>query len=94
MLGMATRELNAGNMFKLGDSARGPPAQRHPQRPAGHPTKNGALQTDAGLAVHQDLKLEIKAGDDIVFNPSPDHQLVVIDPDNDEWLLLTEDKPS
>lgn len=98
MLGMATRELNAGNMFKLGDSL----PEGHSLRSAihngllGHLTKNGALQTDVMLAVRiRDLKLEIKAGDDLVVG-NPDGtktiNLIVIDPDNDEWLLLTEDE--
>lgn len=98
MLSMVTRELNAGNMFKLGDSL----PEGHSLRSAihngllGHLTKNGALQTDVMLAVRiKDLRLEIKAGDDIVVG-NPDGtktiNLIVIDPDNDEWLLLTEDE--
>jgi hypothetical protein len=61
-----------------------------------HMTKNGALHTDVMLAVRiKDLGLEVKAGDDIlVGNPDGTKaiNLLVIDPDNDEWLLLTEDE--
>lgn len=98
MLGMTTRELNASNMFKLGESL----AENHPLRAVihngllGHMTQNGALHTDVMLAVRiKDLGLEVKAGDDIlVGNPdgSKTINLLVIDPDNDEWLLLTEDE--
>lgn len=98
MLGMTTRELNASNMFKLADSL----PEAHTMRGVihngllSHMTKNGALHTDVMLAVRiKDLRLEIKAGDDILVG-SPDGtktiNLLVIDPDNDEWLLLTEDE--
>ncbi|MEO3931317.1 hypothetical protein WMO79_00695 [Micrococcaceae bacterium Sec7.4] len=98
MLSMTTRELNASNMFKLADSL----AENNPLRSViqngllGHLTKSGALQTDVMLAVRiKDLGLEVKAGDDIlVGNPDGTKtiNLLVIDPDNDEWLLLTEDE--
>lgn len=42
----------------------------------------------------KDLGLEVKAGDDILIGNSEGtitHSLLVIDPDNDEWLLLSED---
>lgn len=98
MLGMTTREINASNMFKLADSL----AENHPLRGViqngllGHLTKSGALQTDVMLAVRiKDLGLEVKAGDDLVVgNPEGTKtiNLLVIDQDNDEWLLLTEDE--
>jgi hypothetical protein len=98
MLGMTTRELNASNMFKLADSL----PEAHTMRGVihngllGHMTKNGALHTDVMLAVRiKDLGLEVKVGDDIlVSNPdgTKSINLLVIDPDNDEWLLLTEDE--
>ncbi|MCB5280480.1 hypothetical protein BJQ89_00202 [Arthrobacter sp. ES1] len=98
MLSMATRELNAGNMFKLADSL----PEAHTLRGVihngllGHLTKSGALHTDVMLAVRiKDLGLEVKAGDDLVVG-NPDGtksiNLLVIDPDNDEWLLLSDDE--
>lgn len=97
LLSVATRELNAGNLFKLADSL----PEGHSLRGViqngllGHMTQNGALHTDVMLAVRiKDLGLEIKAGDDILVG-SPDGattiNLLVIDPDNDEWLLLGDD---
>jgi len=95
----ATRlELNASNMFKLADSL----ADEHPLKGAirnsmlGHLSAGGAVKTDVMLAVRiRDLGLEIKAGDDIVVaDPSGEKSLhlLVVDPDNDEWLQLVEDE--
>lgn len=91
-------ELNASNMFKLADSL----ADEHPLKGAirnsllGHLSTAGAVKTDVMLAVRiRDLGLEINAGDDIVVNdPSGEKSLhlLVIDPDNDEWLQLVEDQ--
>lgn len=94
VLARAAGELNASNMFKLADSL----PEGHTLRGVihngllGHLTKSGALHTDVMLAVRiKDLGLEVKAGDDILVG-SPDGTttvcLLVIDPDNDEWLLL------
>lgn len=56
----------------------------------------GAIRTDVMLAVRiRDLGLEIKAGDDIVVgnaDGSKSLNLLVVDPDNDEWLQLVEDE--
>lgn len=93
----AARELNASNLFKLAESLPEGHALKGVIRNGllGHMAKNGALHTDVMLAVRiKDLGLEVKAGDDIVVG-SPDgaktFSLLVIDPDNDEWLLLSGD---
>ncbi|MET3172879.1 UNVERIFIED_ORG: hypothetical protein ABIB52_000707 [Arthrobacter sp. UYCu721] len=98
LLSMSTRELNASNMFKLAATLD----KDHPLRAVihngllQHMTRNGALHTDVMLAVRiKDLGLEVKAGDDILVGNSDGTQtysLLVIDPDNDEWLLLSEDE--
>lgn len=97
LLSMTTRELNASNMFKLAEILE----KDHPLRDAihngllSHLTRNGTVHTDVLLAVRiKDLGLEVKAGDDILIGNSEGtitHSLLVIDPDNDEWLLLSED---
>lgn len=97
LLRMSTKELNASNMFKLAASLE----NDHPLRAVihngllQHMTRNGGLRTDVMLAVRiKDLGLEVKAGDDILVSNSDgsvSHSLLVIDPDNDDWLLLTRD---
>ena len=97
LLSMTTRELNASNMFKLAATLE----DDHPLRNVihngllQHMTRNGGLHTDVMLAVRiKDLGLEVKAGDDILLSNSDgtmSHSILVIDPDNDEWLLLTRD---
>jgi hypothetical protein len=61
-----------------------------------HMTTNGGLHTDVMLAVRiKDLGLEVRPGDDIVVSNSDNtktHHLLSIDPDNDEWLLFTDDE--
>lgn len=97
LLSMNTRELNASNMFKLAEILD----KEHPLRSAihngllSHLTKNGAVNTDVLLAARiKELGLEIKKGDDILVTNSAgteSHSLIVMDPDKDVWLLLTED---
>lgn len=98
LLSMTTRELNASNMFKLAETLE----DDHPLRTVihngllQHMTRNGGLRTDVMLAVRiKDLGLEVKAGDDILLSNSDgslSHSVLVIDPENDEWLLLTRDE--
>lgn len=98
LLNMATRELNAGNMFQLAESL----PDEHPLKSVIHNgllslmTRNGALQTDVMLAVRiKDLGLEVKAGDDLIVSNSDGSMsltLLAIDPDNDAWLLLGGDE--
>lgn len=97
LLSMATRELNAGNMFQLAESL----PEDHPLKSViqngllNLMTRNGALQTDVMLAVRiKDLGLEIKAGDDLIVGNSDGSMsitLLAVDPDNDAWLLLSGD---
>ena len=97
LLSMGTRELNASNMFKLAETLD----KDHPLRTVihngllSHMTQNGALHTDVTLSVRiKDLGLEVKAGDDIIVGDSDgtkNFELLAVDPDNDEWVLLSSD---
>ncbi|GAB5079690.1 hypothetical protein [Arthrobacter sp. AD-310] len=94
LLSMATRELNAANMFKLASVLE----EDNPLRTViqngllHHLTRDGAVHTDITLSARiKELGLEVKAGDDIVVTSSDgkeSHELLVVDPAGDQWLLL------
>jgi hypothetical protein len=96
LLSMGTRELNAANLFRLAATL----TDDHPLRTIihngllNHMTKHGALHTDVTLATRiKELGLEVKAGDDIAVGTGDGREyrcFLVIDPDNDEWLLLSD----
>lgn len=100
LLDAAARELNTANMFKLAETL----AEDHPLRAAildgllNHVTKNGPLKTDVMLAVRiRDLGLHVKPGDDLVVSNvdgTKSINLLAVDPENDAWLLLSEDQNS
>lgn len=98
LLAIAAHELNAMNLFKLADTL----TDDHPLRTIIHngmlqhlSKEDGPLHTDIMLQVRiQELALEIKAGDDIVVGNRQGTKIInllVIDPDKDEWLLLGSD---
>jgi len=98
LLSMATRELNAGNMFTLAGTLK----SDHPLRDIihngllEHMTQQGGLHTDLTLAMRIDeLGVKVKKGDDIIVTSSNGEQcvtLMVIDPEKDEWLFLRENQ--
>jgi hypothetical protein len=97
LLSLATRELNAANMFKLAATLE----DDHPLRTVihnsllHHLTRDGTVHTDIMLAGRiKQLGLEVKAGDDIVVTSADGTKsldLLVIDLANDQWLLVGQD---
>jgi hypothetical protein len=98
LLSMATRELNANNMFTLASTLKDDNPLREIIQDGlmQHMTKQSGLHTDLTLAMRiQELGVKVKKGDDIVVTSSNGEQcvtLMVIDIEKDEWLFLRENQ--
>lgn len=85
LLSKITWELNAANMFAIAGALGN-------DQPLKHLKRQGGLHTEVTLGVRcQQLKLDIKPGDDIVVSSADGEQsitLLVIDAGQDQWLCL------